>query len=130
MSKFDFDVFFGANTYDLLAVSKEKYTKEQAVGVAKRELCISETPNDYYLAIGEAYVRYRAGRNQDNEPCVGWWLEYEEHKRSCPCWVFHILRSLDDEVFLGKYKYIKIEDLKGAYGNERVYLQRRFDKSD
>ncbi len=33
MSKFDFDVFFGANTYDLLAVSKEKYTKEQAVGV-------------------------------------------------------------------------------------------------
>jgi len=32
----------------------------------------------------------RAGINEDGEPCVGWWLEYKEHKRSCPVWAFHI----------------------------------------
>lgn len=33
MSKFDYDSFIGG--YDVLAVSKEKYTKEQAIEIAK-----------------------------------------------------------------------------------------------
>lgn len=40
MSKFDFDIFYGG--YDNLAVSKEKYSKEQAIEIAKESLNIAE----------------------------------------------------------------------------------------
>lgn len=40
MSKFDYAVFYGG--YDALAVSKEKFTKEQAIEIAKIELERSE----------------------------------------------------------------------------------------
>lgn len=36
MSKFDYAIFYGG--YDSLAVSKEKYTKEEAIEIAKVEL--------------------------------------------------------------------------------------------
>ena len=87
MSKFDYESFIGG--YDTFAVSKEKYTKEQAIEIAKVELEY-ELKKNPYLWIGDGYVRHRAGVNEDHEPCVGWWLEYTEHKRSCPCWVFHV----------------------------------------
>ena len=90
MSKFDYGIFYGG--YDVLAVSKEKHTKEKAIEIAREEL---EYPKRKYLFVGHGYARYRAGVNEDNEPCVGWWLEYKEHKRSCPCWVFHTSDSLD-----------------------------------
>lgn len=90
MSKFDYDIFYGG--YDSLAVSKEKHSKEEAIEIAKVEL---EYPKRRYLFVGHGYTRHRAGVNEDNEPCVGWWLEYEKHKRSCPCWVFHTSDSLD-----------------------------------
>ena len=93
MSKFDYAGFYGGYA-PTLAVSKEKYTKDQAIEIAKEELeFISTLP--YHIAVGEGYVRHRAGVNEDGEPCVGWWLEYTEHKRSCPCWVFH--RAQGDE---------------------------------
>lgn len=103
MSKFTYDIFYGG--YDILAVSKEKYTKEEAIELAKVELEHDEKP--YYLAVGSAFVRHRAGVNEDHEPCVGWWLEYKEHKRSCPCWVFHIACDTD-EFFHEDYEYIEI----------------------
>ena len=87
MSKFDYDSFIGG--YDIFAVSKEKYTKEQAIEIAKVELEY-ELKKNPYLWIGDGYVRHRAGVNEDHEPCVGWWLEYTKYKRSCPCWVFHV----------------------------------------
>ena len=105
MSKFDFDIFYGG--YDNLAVSKEKYSKEQAIEIAKRELEYSGKQNQVYLAIGNGYVRHRAGRNEDGECCVGWWLEYKEHKRSCPCWVFHVTPN-DKEHFFKDYEYIPL----------------------
>ena len=105
MSKFDFDIFYGG--YDNLAVSKEKYSKEQAIEIAKRELEYSGKQNQVYLAIGNGYARHRAGRNEDGECCVGWWLEYEEHKRSCPCWVFHVTPN-DKEHFFKDYEYIPL----------------------
>lgn len=107
MSKFDYDKFFGG--YDNLAVSKEKYTKGQAIEIAKIELESINKP--YYIAIGEGYARHRAGRNEDNELCVGWWLEYKEHKRSCPCWVFHMAKDPkhDSRVFKD-YEYIYISE--------------------
>lgn len=103
MSKFDYDIFYGG--VDTLAVSKEKYTKEQAIEIAKVELESINKP--YYIAIGNGYVRHRAGVNEDGEPCVCWWLEYKEHKRSCPCWVFH--RAVSKDEFCAKeYDYIHI----------------------
>jgi len=84
-SKFDFNIFYGG--YDSFAVSKQKYTKEQATELAKIELETHEKP--YYIAVGSGFVTHRAGINEDGEPGVGWWLEYKEHERSCPAWVFH-----------------------------------------
>ncbi len=105
MSKFDYAGFYGG--YDELAVSKEKYTREQAVEIAKVEL---ERPNKpYYIAVGDGYVRYRAGVNEDYEPCVGWWIEYSEHKRSCPCWVFHVAVDKNETHSKG-YEYILIPE--------------------
>lgn len=89
MSKFDYSIFCGG--YDDLAVSKEKYTKEQAIEIAKSEL-LPNRNKPYELAIGSGYVRHRAGINEDGNPQVGWWLEYDERSRSCPAWIFHIGR--------------------------------------
>ena len=71
MSKFDYMNFWG-DCIETLAVSKEKYTKEQAIEVAKIELESIGKP--YYIAVGNGYVRHRAGVNEDGEPCVCWWL--------------------------------------------------------
>jgi len=102
MSKFDYDVFYGG--YDRLAVSKEKYSKDDAISLAKFELAFADG-KPYEMAIGSAWVRHRAGMNEDNEPCVGWWLEYRENKRSCPVWVFHRNRQGIDR---NGYEYIQI----------------------
>jgi len=103
MSKFDYMSF--VDGYDTFAVSKEKFTKEEAIEIAKVEMESIHKP--YFIAIGSGYVRHRAGINEDYEPCVGWWLEYEEHKRSCPCWVFHLTPNKEEKFFKG-YEYIHI----------------------
>lgn len=101
MSKFDYESFIGG----YLAVSKEKYSKEEAIEIAKIELESISKP--YYIAVGTGYVRHRAGINEDNEPQVGWWLEYKEHMRSCPAWVFH-RTSNPLEPHCSDYEYIHI----------------------
>ena len=108
-AKFDYNTFFGG--YDNLAVSKERYSKEQAIEIAKTELAYQRHKNDrnVFLAIGNGYVRHRAGVNEDGEPCVGWWLEYSEHRRSCPCWVFHVTPN-DKEHFFKKYEYVQLNE--------------------
>ena len=108
-SKFDFNCFRGG--LDTFAVSKEKYSKKEAIECAKYQ-------NDWhdskrYIAIGTAFVRHRAGRNEDGEPCVGWWLEYEEHDRSCPVWCFHLVADpARDGIWAKDYEYIPIADIK------------------
>lgn len=102
MSKFDYASFYGG--YDTFAVSKEKYKREQAIEIAKTELYMGNT---CFLAIGDGFARHRAGINEDGEPCVGWWLEYSEHKRSCPCWVFHLTLNKNEKFFKG-YEYIQL----------------------
>ena len=97
MSKFDYLNFYGG--YDCLAVSKEKY---------KRELELPYYKKPYYLCIGDGFVRHRAGMNEDNERCVGWWLEYTEHKRSCPCWVFHVSHEYN-KGFHDEYECILVD---------------------
>ena len=105
MSKFDFSIFYGG--YDTLAVSKEKYTREQAIEIAKVELETQKRP--FYICIGDGFVRHRAGVNEDHEPCVGWWLEYKEYKRSCPCWVFHS-STVEDKGFRNEYECILVKE--------------------
>lgn len=114
MSKFDYNTFYGG--YDSLAVSKQKYTKKQAIEIAKIELERVEKP--YYIAVGEGYVRHRAGVDEDGEPRVCWWLEYSEHKRSCPCWVFHVDADKNEPHAKG-YEYILIHDPGMAAGLEK-----------
>ena len=105
MSKFDYESFIGG--YDNLAVSKEKYTREQAIEIAKTELESINKP--YYIAVCDGYARHRAGRNEDGECCVGWWLEYREHTRSCPCWVFHKAKDQEyDSKIFKDYEYIHV----------------------
>lgn len=103
MSKFNYAIFVGG--CDDLAVSKEKYSKEEAIEIAKAELYRTKKP--YYICVCDGYVRHRAGINEDNEPCVGWWLEYKEYKRSCPCWVFHISEK-EDHGFHNEYECILV----------------------
>lgn len=110
MSKFDYGIFYGG--YDELAVSKEKYTKEEAIKIARVEL---EYKKHKYLFVGDGYARHRAGVNEDNEPCVGWWLEYKEHKRSCPCWVFHTSDSIEANFHNG-YEVLELHE--GVSNNE------------
>lgn len=99
ISKFDFTSFVGG--YDSFAVSKQKYTKEEAIEIAKAEYFYQD---DGYIGIGDGFVRHRAGVNEDGEKVVGWWGEYEEYERSCPVWMFHYSKSPKDK----DYEYIEL----------------------
>ncbi len=106
MSKFEYNSFYGG--YDDFAVSKEKYTKEQAIELYCRE---HDIPKDMKIAVTDAFVRHRVGWNEDNERCCGWWLEYKEHSRSCPVYAFHkVLREMPKELE-SEYEWI---DVKGG----------------
>lgn len=101
MSKFISLNFCGG--YDDFAVSKEKFTKEEAISLyIKERIGINEETE---IGVCDAFVRHRAGVNEDGEPCVGWWIEYSQHKRSCPVHAFHLLhgRKKRDE-----YEYLTI----------------------
>jgi hypothetical protein len=102
MSKFESCEFYGG--YDDYAVSKEKFTKEQAIEKYKLEKENMKGKGEC-VAVCDAYVRHRAGINEDKEPCVGWWLEYKDYGRSCPVWCFH--KAKKHEIFKD-YEYITI----------------------
>ena len=64
MSKFDYGIFSGG--FDVFAASKEKYTKEEVIKLYKNEIMVRG--GHFTVAItGNAWVRHRAGRNEDNE---------------------------------------------------------------
>lgn len=97
MSKFDFDTFYDdwIGKY-MIGVSKEKYSFEEALELARKEL-----NNPPYIGIGDGYVRHRAGRDEYGEKTVGWFFEMDEHPRSCPCWSFFAAKSAKKD----GYKY-------------------------
>lgn len=105
MSNFDIGIFHGVSIW--YTVSKEKYSKAEA---------ISKFINDFDLERGcvfwvcDAFVRHRAGTNEEKEPQVGWWLENEGYKRSCEVWAFHI-KSKDHE-FDENYEYMTVGEYK------------------
>lgn len=84
MSKFDYDAFTG--DYPVV-VSKERYTEQEAIEIAKRELDADE------VSIFDGYVRYGYGTD-DNEPYAkarnAWWLTLSKGcpKWCCPVWAF------------------------------------------
>ena len=84
-SKFDFSYFRGG--YDEFAVNRDKYSLKEALSIYSREMGVD--PGELVAVTTEAFVRYRAGVTEDGEPAVGWWLEYGEHKTSCPVYAMH-----------------------------------------
>lgn len=89
MSKFDYDAFVG-DEYRI-AVSKERYTKEQAAEIAKREFMTDSVEYEPDIC----WVYYGFGTNDDGEHYHGWWLVREKTMRGCPVWVFK--EATDDE---------------------------------
>ena len=84
MSKFDYDAFTGDYP---LAVSKERYTEQEAVEIAKFELGVDE------VEIFTGYVRWCFGVDHDSldlKPRMTWWLTISKShpKGSCPVWAF------------------------------------------
>ncbi|MGN0557867.1 MAG: hypothetical protein ACI4IS_00250 [Acutalibacteraceae bacterium] len=109
MSKFDFDIFRGG--FDTFAVSKERYKKEQAIELFMYENGLQNKTVTIAIT-GNAWVRHRAGRNEDNEKCVCWWLEYADYGRNCPVWAMHIARNNEFEKYpkhiTNNYEYIEV----------------------
>ena len=84
MSKFDFDCFTGDYP---VAVSKERYTEQEAIEIAKRELGAEE------IEMFSGYVRFCFGTDEPGEkPRNTWWLTISKGcpKQCCPVWVFCI----------------------------------------
>lgn len=83
-SKFDFGSFY--NGYHHFAVNAGKYTKEQAIEIHQQE-CYCKPTRPYIVE--KSHVKWRAGQNEDHEPCVGWWFDYSPtEKRSVEVWAF------------------------------------------
>lgn len=82
-SKFDYGSFNGG--YHHFAVNAAKYTKEEAEKIYHEEYNFADHP---YI-VEKAHVKWRAGINEDHEPCVGWWFDYSpSDKRSVEVWAF------------------------------------------
>lgn len=82
-SKFDYGSFDGG--YHCFAVNAGKYSEEEAEKIYKEE---SYYPGSPYI-IEKSHVKWRAGINEDHEPCVGWWFDYNPtDKRSVEVWAF------------------------------------------
>lgn len=122
MSKFEYGQFY--NGYDEFAVNAEKYTKKQAIEIFKREKrevgyepIIGNGKGEWQIS--KAWTKWRAGINEDGEPCVGYWLEYRKRpKGSCPAWVFH---KCNGSVF---EKHIKKLEEENASNNRLCTNQR------
>ena len=116
MSKFEHDPFFG--DLDDYAVNAEKYTKDEAIGIYLYNKRIVSDDILIKISVRDAFVRHRAGINDYGEPCVCWWLEYEQHKRSCPVYAFHITIAYEPKGF-EEYEIIDTYEWMKNYEKER-----------
>lgn len=99
LSKFHYGVFSsGERKY--VAISKQRYTFEEAVKIASEQLNVDYS-DSYSFPYNEAWVMHRAGINEDCEKVVGWWIEHKPRpNRCCPCWIFPAM-EYDDFVSIG-----------------------------
>lgn len=88
VSKFNYDAFYDEEGQCIIAVSKQKYSQEQAREIAKKELSTEEIVED----TENMYVRYGLG-TLDGEKRQGYWLEYRKTKVSSPVWAFKIKKQ-------------------------------------
>ena len=86
-SKFEYASFDDGGWQCFFAVSKQKYTQEEANNLFEQEIAYEAE----ICKIHDCAVRWRAGINEDGEPVVGWWLELDAdgtEPRCCPVWAF------------------------------------------
>lgn len=84
-SKFDYCSFYGG--YHHFAVNAGKYTLDEAKKVYEEECSYAFNKTPY--VVEESHVKWRAGINEDYEPCVGWWFDDNpKEKRSVKVWAF------------------------------------------
>ena len=82
MAKFDYELFYGEIEKELVFNAK-KYTKEQALEIAEKELA----PIIGELEIEPAYVYYGFGTNYAGENVQGYWLTHEPRGNTFDAWV-------------------------------------------
>ena len=85
-SKFDHEYFYD-DDFNELAISKQKYTKEEAIKVAKDYF--GTRKESFYLAIGNNFTRHRVGRDSFGDRISGWFLEGYDCNKSCPVYTVH-----------------------------------------
>lgn len=88
-SKFDYAMFY-FDYERMFAVSKQKFSREQAIALFEQEC---DAPVVYEIT--DAAVRWRAGVDMYGERRVCWWLELDydgTEPRCCPVWVFEFSR--------------------------------------
>lgn len=101
LSKFVTGRFFGG--YDEYAVNAQKFSESAAIFTAEDEegIVIGEEPGRYTMS--KAFVKWRAGIDNDGDKCVGWWLEYTKRKKgSCPVYAFHKNGGIKDKEYREK----------------------------
>ena len=98
-SKFNYSEFYGG--YDDFAVNSGKYSMMEAVSIYRSEMSLDA---DQAIYVGNAFVSHHAGVNEDGESVVGWWLEYEEKKTSCPVYAMHL--PANNGVFESRYTLV------------------------
>ena len=88
MSKFDVSLFY-SDDLNYIAFSKEKYTKEQAIEQARKEIF----PEHPVMMSPDFTVRWQAQGSVDGKPYVGWYLMPEKLKRCCEVWAFPYIHN-------------------------------------
>lgn len=87
ISKFDYGAFFSYYPDErIFAVSMQRFSFEEAIRLYEKEI-----GHPKFYESGAASVIWRAGRDEDNERRVGWWLDFEHdgtEPRYCPVWIF------------------------------------------
>lgn len=59
--------------------------KAEAIKIYQDEYNILDKP----FVVETTHVKWRAGINEDHEPCVGWWFEYQPTEKRCvEVWAF------------------------------------------
>lgn len=91
-SSFDSDIFYSEDFCNVAGLSKQRYTKEEAVEAWKTKLFGEDLPH----VIEDAFIRHRAG-SIEGKPTVGWWLEFEEYKTSVPAWYVRKKEEWEEE---------------------------------
>lgn len=85
-SKFDYGAFYTYNER-IFAVNAQRFSFVDAIKLYEREIGFPK-----FYDSGTAAVIWRAGRDEDNERIVGWWLDFEHdgtEARYCPVWIFY-----------------------------------------